>query len=66
MPVRVQYVVRKESVDGLTLADAIKPLSLDLFVFVHQSHRPSSLNLGPRIEDLCALQPRGCGTPDFT
>lgn len=27
---------------SLTLTDTVKSLSLDLFVFVHQSHRPSS------------------------
>lgn len=42
---------------NLTFTDAVKSLPLDLFVFVHQSHRPSSLNLGQRRTDPRAIKP---------
>lgn len=47
-------IIRKKN---LTLTNTIKPLPLDLFVFVHQSHRPSSLNLGQKENNPSALQP---------
>lgn len=52
-----QVLAQRERGHQLTLTDAIKPLPLDLFVFVHQSHRPSSLNLGPRMKMFALYSP---------
>lgn len=55
-PVHKSFTLVYKESSNLTLTDAVQSLPLDLFVFVHQSHRLSSLNLGHRRKDVQVLR----------